>query len=519
MTQQSRLRARILKRGVSLLVAGTMLSGCADFTYRRQGPESAPIIQGPAVSNNSTLLEPVYACYRDLVHAADVKRGGTGPLEISVGEVRDYTGKSSINEGANVTQGSTLMVMSALGRLDPVVRLHERFDPRVAELELIYGDKRQLGDGRPYAVPAGPQGQLQRVPWTPYLGGTIMSSRYYIVGGITELNWNVNSGGIAAKVNQIGPTIRTYNASVGIDLRIVDTKSLVVLHAVTLQKQVTGHEVDANVFSFFGNRLFDISTGTKNDEPIQLAIRTTLELGVLELLASVSGVSAEPCLASAVDAGIVSTSYKASVPMATPSPQAPFGPAPMQPESPILTPPPAPRAAMRGVAPAPTVAAPIAPRSPDAARPDASMRPALPSYLQGPQMLPPPGSLSSQPGGASPTPAPMFTPQTDPAPDPQKQSTPGTAPASSNILGGSTPASPAASGKIADPSPAPSPAPSAAPAGPVQTLGSNSSGRASPDGSLLSNLRLAASDAATPGPDTAAAKSSGGVLLTMLGSL
>ena len=359
MTQQSRLRARILKRGVSLLVAGTMLSGCAEFTYRRQGPESAPIIQGPAVSNNSTLLEPVYACYRDLLNAADAKRGASGPLELSVGEVRDYTGKSSINEGANVTQGSTLMVMSALGRLDPVVRLHERFDPRVAELELIYGDKRQLGDGRPYAVPAGPQGQLQRVPWTPYLGGTIMSSRYYIVGGITELNWNVNSGGIAAKVNQIGPTIRTYNASVGIDLRIVDTKSLVVLHAVTLQKQVTGHEVDANVFSFFGNRLFDISTGTKNDEPIQLAIRTTLELGVLELLASVSGVSAEPCLASAVDAGIVSTSYKAAVRKATPSPQAPFGPAPMQPESPILTPPPPPPPGA-GRAPTPTAAAPIA---------------------------------------------------------------------------------------------------------------------------------------------------------------
>ena len=76
MTQQSRFRARILKRGVSLLVAGTMLSGCAEFTYRRQGPESAPIIQGPAVSNNSTLLEPVYACYRDLLNAADAKRWG-----------------------------------------------------------------------------------------------------------------------------------------------------------------------------------------------------------------------------------------------------------------------------------------------------------------------------------------------------------------------------------------------------------------------------------------------------------
>ena len=51
--------------------------------------------------------------------AADAKRGSAGPMELSVGEVRDYTGKSSINEGANVTQGSTLMVMSALGRLDP----------------------------------------------------------------------------------------------------------------------------------------------------------------------------------------------------------------------------------------------------------------------------------------------------------------------------------------------------------------------------------------------------------------
>lgn len=516
MTQQSRFRARILKRGVSLLVAGTMLSGCAEFTYRRQGPESAPIIQGPAVSNNSTLLEPVYACYRDLLNAADAKRGASGPLELSVGEVRDYTGKSSINEGANVTQGSTLMVMSALGRLDPVVRLHERFDPRVAELELIYGDKRQLGDGRVYAVPGGPQGQLQRVPWTPYLGGTIMSSRYYIVGGITELNWNVNSGGIAAKVNQIGPTIRTYNASVGIDLRIVDTKSLVVLHAVTLQKQVTGHEVDANVFSFFGNRLFDISTGTKNDEPLQLAIRTTLELGVLELLASVSGVSAEPCLASAVDAGIVSTSYKAAVPRATPSPQAPFGPAPMQPESPILAPPPPPPPGA-GRAPTPTAAAPIAPRVPDASRPDASMRPGLPSYLQGPQMLPPPGSLSTSPGGSSQTPAPMFTPQTDPAPDPQKQSTPGAVPPSSNILGGSPPASPTASDKLADP--AKSPAPSAAPAGPVQTLGSNTSGRPSPDGSLLGTLRLAASDATAPAAEAPAPKTNGGVMLSMLGFL
>lgn len=419
---------RATVRLAAMFAAVSTLAGCADFSYRRQGPESAPIIRGPAITSNTTLLEPVYACYRDLLREQTAP--GKGPLDISVGEVRDYTGKSSITEGASITQGGTLMVMSALGQLDPAVRMHERFDPRVAELELIYGDKRELGDGRPYAVP-GPQGQMQRVPWMPYLGGTIMSSRYYIVGGITELNWNVNSAGIQGLVNQIGPTMRTYTASVGIDLRIVDTKSLVVLHTVTMQKQVTGHEVDANIFNFFGNHLYDISTGTKNDEPIQLAVRATLELGILELIGSVSGVSAEPCMGPAVAAGIVSRGYQANVPPATPVPQPPFVPMPI-PSDEVA-------AARERVAsdgqhrphdaarhvplppPAPLLLAPGG--SGQESRPDATMRPALPSYLQGPQMLPPPGSLSLSP---SPNAAPTVLPQMpdDGAPNPQKQSFP-----------------------------------------------------------------------------------------------
>ena len=373
-------RRRRLRRLNRAAVAFAMISlaGCANFTTRRQGPESAPIIRGPAITDNSTLLEPVFACYQNALAQRGGARGAAvEPLSISVGEVRDFTGKSSINEGAALTQGGTLMVMSALGRLTPAVRIHERFDPRVAELELIYADRRQLGDGRAYAVPGGGPGQQQRVPWMPYAGGTIQNSRYFIVGGITELNWNVQSGGIDARYNGVGPAARTFTASIAADLRIVDTRSLVVVRTVSLQKQVTGHEVELNVFRFFGSRLFDISGGMRNQEPIQLAVRATLELGVLELLSSVSGVSFQHCAGPAIQAGIMSAGYEVAPSRPVPQPFLPaFVPAPImdQAETPIAPPPPAPAPQRDRPAPAARTSSPGS--APDQ-RPDSASRPAL----------------------------------------------------------------------------------------------------------------------------------------------
>ena len=419
--------ADVLKRSTAVAVAAFSLVGCAQQSVRRQGPESAVIVRGPAITDNTTLLEPVYSCYRDALLARGPNRmSDPGPLSISVGEVRDYTGKSSINEGAAMTQGGTLMVMSALGRLAPAVRIHERFDPRVGELELIYADRRQLGDGRAYAVPGPGPGQMQRVPWMPYAGGTIMNSRYFIVGGITELNWNVQSAGLDVRVNNAGPAARVFTASIAADLRIVDTRSLVVLRTVSLQKQVVGHEVELNVFRFFGNRLFDISGGTRNQEPIQLAVRATLEIGVLELMASVSGVSFQGCAEPAVRAGMLSARYDLDTDRtAQPAPTPPFAPQPlpMPGEAEGRPNAPAPPAQQRGpAAPQRPAARAPEPASPARAqRPDAEMRPAIPAFLQGPQMLPPPGSLSMQPSGpATPPSAPSAAPEI--FPDPQRRS-------------------------------------------------------------------------------------------------
>jgi outer membrane protein OmpA-like peptidoglycan-associated protein len=172
------------------------------------------------------------------------------------------------------------------------VRLQERFDTRIAELELAYADKRQLGDGQLHAVEAG----KPQVPWVPYFGGSILRSDYYIVGGITEVNYNIQSRGAEINVSSIGGKVRTFTMNVGVDMRIVDSRSLMVVKTISMQKQITGTEVGAGIFRFFGTDLLDVNMGSKNQEPLQLGVRTTIEHGLLELLGAVSGLPAQPCV-------------------------------------------------------------------------------------------------------------------------------------------------------------------------------------------------------------------------------
>jgi curli biogenesis system outer membrane secretion channel CsgG len=249
-----------------------------------------PTLIGPAVRDNRTPMDPALACFANMIAAR-----GARPLVVGVGDVRDYTGKYSVNEGNAITQGGALMVYSALGKLGGAVAVAERFDPTIAERELGYTDRRQLGDGQVHDV-TGPAG-ASKVPWLPYFGGSIAASNYYIVGGITELNYNIRSGGVETGVSSIGPKARTFTQSVAIDLRIVDTRTLLVVKTISLTKQFTGYEVGFNIFRFFGSNLFDINIGAKGQEPLQLGIRTAIEEATMRLVAAVAKVDAGPCLA------------------------------------------------------------------------------------------------------------------------------------------------------------------------------------------------------------------------------
>lgn len=289
-SKAKRIKSRLGFRSAVSALCIMSLAGCAQTSVfgvesQRLAPGEVPTLLGPSVRDNRTPMEGALACYGDFLTATGGKR-----LVIAVGDVKDFTGKYSINEGNALTQGGSLMVYSALGKLGDAVGIAERYDPAVAERELGYTDRRQLGDGASHNVNG------ERVPWLPYFGGSIASSDYYIIGGITELNYNLRSGGAEVGVNNIGGKARTYNQSVSVDLRIVDSRTLMVVKTVSLTKQFTGYEVGLNVFRFFGTDLFDINIGAKGQEPLQLGVRTALEEATMRLVGAATKVDYRPCM-------------------------------------------------------------------------------------------------------------------------------------------------------------------------------------------------------------------------------
>lgn len=279
------------RRHAAVAVAlAALLAGCSTVSSTQRATDQLPQLVGPRVTRNSTPMEPAFVCMEQAL-----RRDASQRLKIGVGQVRDYTGKfSEIDGGSAITQGGSLMTISALGKLRGAVRLFERYDTQVAEWELGFMSKRYLGDERAHQV--NQNGQTQQVPWKPYAGGTVVETDYFVVGGITELNYAVYSGGVRAEVNQIGPSARTFVANVAVDLRLIDSRTLEVMQTVSLQKQVIGYEVKFSLFEFFGDYLVDFEAGTKHNEPLQLAVRTTLEQAVLELMAPLAGIDPQRCI-------------------------------------------------------------------------------------------------------------------------------------------------------------------------------------------------------------------------------
>ncbi len=279
-----------MRGGGLVLIAAILLGGCTAGGGIQRAPDQAPQLVGPSVTRNTTPLEPAFQC----MGAALRQRLPQKP-KIGVGQVRDYTGKfSELDGGSAITQGGSLMTMSALAKLRGAVRVFERFDTTVPEWELGLLGKRYLGDEKVHAI--SNNGDVQQVPWKPYSGGTVVETDYFIVGGITELNYTITSGGVRAEINQMGPSARSFIANVAVDLRLVDSKSLEVLENVSLQKQVIGREVSLSVFEFFSDVLVDVEVGGKHLEPLQLAVRTTLEQAVLELLGPMAGTDPAACI-------------------------------------------------------------------------------------------------------------------------------------------------------------------------------------------------------------------------------
>ena len=258
------------------MVACCLLASACTHPYTKEGNYAEPIGSAP-VMNNPTPYTPALYCMSDYFKGFDAPR----PHVISVGKILDYTGKDDIDTGRRLTQGAALMAMSAIGKAGlPQV---ERFDTSVTELELKFADNKLIGDEEDV------QG-VRRI-----IAGEIPGSAYHLIGGITELNYNIrsNEGEVLYDIVSLGA--RYYVMNIGLDMRLVHTQSLRVVETVSYQKQIIGRELRAGLFEFFDGKLLDLGLGERSLEPIQLAVRSVVERAVFELMREIHRLPKDAC--------------------------------------------------------------------------------------------------------------------------------------------------------------------------------------------------------------------------------
>ena len=235
---------------------------------------------GALATDNLTAYSGALFCLADSSH-----RRGLAPPRVAVGRIADMTGKSSLDEGAKVTQGASLFAITALGKAGlPVV---ERLDSSVSEIELNYAKQHLLSD-TPERAGIDPNNYRKT------MAGQIAGSGFYIVGGVTELNNNIKSSGFQLVGSSLAGntqntsgqgqlTNRNYVLNIGVDLRLVNSLTQEVVKSVSYQKQILGYENEGALGGGKSRKLLSLTGGGSAIEPIQAGVRALIELGVYQL--------------------------------------------------------------------------------------------------------------------------------------------------------------------------------------------------------------------------------------------
>lgn len=238
------------------------------------GEDYVAPFEGAVVKENETRYTQSLQCLRNSAHTDSLGR-------FAVGKVADYTGKEDLTNGKRLTQGAALMVMSGLSKAG--VKLVERFDTSVADIELKYADNKLITD-----QPG--QGDYRRI-----FTGSLPGSDYHIIGGITEVNYNIRSGALESSIQFLSNSARYFVMNVALDLRLVNTKTLEIVNVQSLNKQIIGTELRGGFFRLFSDGLVDINASERTQEPIQRAVRMTIEQALFNMLNQSFKLKADDC--------------------------------------------------------------------------------------------------------------------------------------------------------------------------------------------------------------------------------
>lgn len=248
-------------RHLPYIVAATLTLGACtgQDVYPQEGVR--PTLGLPVTTNDT----PYSQCL-----AALAKLPGQNMPVFTVGEIADKTGQiDRSNNGAVLTQGITEMMMSAFYKTARV-SLVERFDLRIPLAEARMVQQKLVVKPKQTALP-------------------IRASNFVVMGALTELNFNIVSEGARLAISGIGGGGRTVVINVGLDVRVVNSQSFDVNYVSSLQKQIFGYEVEANVFRFFGSRLVEFDAGRIQNEPLQLGVRSVVEMAVYQIMTDYLG--------------------------------------------------------------------------------------------------------------------------------------------------------------------------------------------------------------------------------------
>lgn len=241
-------------------LSASFLAGCAAMPGASSSGVT-PTYSFPVTDNDT----PYSQCLGDLRNTP----ANNLPI-FAVGEVADKTGQVNYDEnGHALSQGVSEMVISALFKSGMTHQV-ERLDLRIPLAELKLAEQDRL---------SRPLEQYSKLP----------ASDFIVVGALTELNYNIVSGGAQLFIQGIGGGARTVVINVALDLRVVDARNFAVRYVSSLQKQIYGFEVEANIFRFFGDTLVEFDAGAIKNEPLQLGVRSIVEMSIYQIMTDFLG--------------------------------------------------------------------------------------------------------------------------------------------------------------------------------------------------------------------------------------
>ena len=246
----------------SIIAMTLLLAGCTNVP-----PEMVAINNPPVLQVSPTSIENT--------PELDGKK-----MTIAVYNFTDKTGQRKPSDGASnlssaVTQGGEVWVIKALqdvgnGTWFEVV---ERIglDNLVKERQLV----RNTREVYEKHLKEGP------TPLKPMVfAGLILE------GGIVGYDTNVAMGGTGARYLGVGLQEEYRVDTVTVVMRIVSVSTGKVLLSVATEKTIASHRSGVDVFKFFdmGTKLVEAETGYSVNEPVNYAVRSAIEAGVIELI-------------------------------------------------------------------------------------------------------------------------------------------------------------------------------------------------------------------------------------------